>query len=101
MKRVLSMLLVFTVLSCMFVATAGAATSIPNTCPKPGCNASIKQVRYGEKYTIKVDEYTVGNDVYYIYETRRGFSVVCTNYHGSDDFLLLNRYEEYAYTIKN
>lgn len=99
MKRVISMLLVFTVLSCLFVATASAATSIPTTCPKSGCNASIKTVRYGDEYTIKVGQYTMGNKVYYVYETRQGFSVVCTNNHGSDGYLFIDRYEEFAYYI--
>lgn len=100
MKRVISMLLVFTVLSCLFVATASAATSIPTTCPKPDCDASIKTVRYGEEYTVKVGQYTIGNSVYFVYETRQGFSVVCTNNHGSDDYLVLEVYDEFAYNIQ-
>lgn len=99
MKRVISMLLVFTVLSCLFVATASAATSIPTTCPKPDCDASIKTVRYGEEYTIMVGQYTLGNAVYYVYETRQAFSVVCNNNHGSDDYLLIDRYVELAYYV--
>lgn len=41
----------------------------------------------------------MGNKVYYVYETRQGFSVVCTNNHGSDDYLFIDRYEEFAYYI--
>lgn len=97
MKRVLSMLLILSVLSCLFVASASAATSVPNTCPQPDCNASIKLVRYGEKYTVKVGNRIIGNDVYFIYEIRQKFSVVCTNNHGEDDFLVISRFEELAY----
>lgn len=98
MKKIISVVLVLVTLSGLFMAFASAA-GVPSTCPRSDCSASIKVVRYGQEYTLKVGERTVGNAVYYIFETRQGYSVVCNNNHGSDDYLVLDRFEELAYYI--
>ncbi len=98
MKRIVSVILVVAVLTGLLMAVASAG-SVPSTCPNSDCNASIKIVRYGDEETLKVGEENDGIAVYYLYETRKSYSVVCTRNHGNDGYLVVSTDRVLAYYL--